>query len=74
MSFSVAPLLLHSQAVPDAARSAIRAAFEGASETRQEHLTSAARILYTEAGLDCADARELVGLAGDAANDDCTCG
>ncbi len=74
MSFSVAPLLIHSAAVPEEARSEIRAAFEAESDERHERLASAARILYEEAGLDCADARELVGLPGEAANDDCACG
>lgn len=74
MSFSVAPLLIHSTSVPDAARSAIRAAYEAPSDTRDEHLASAARILYAEAGLDCEDARELVGLVDGAADDGCGCG
>jgi hypothetical protein len=74
MSFSVAPLLLHNPAVPEEARSEIRLALEADSDERRERLTSAARILYAETGLDCADAKELVGLGGDPAMNDCTCG
>lgn len=65
MSFTMAPILIHSDHVPPGARSELRAALEGSAEERQEHLTSAARILYAESGLDCADARELVGLSTD---------
>jgi hypothetical protein len=74
MSFNLAPLLIHSIHVPENARSALRTALETSPPTQREHLTSAARILYAESGLDCADARELVGLAGDEAGDDCGCG
>ena len=63
MSFSVAPLLLHAEAVPAAARRALRAAQEGPNHDRGAHLERAARILHRELTLDCADARELVGLA-----------
>jgi hypothetical protein len=73
MSFTMAPLLIHSSAVPDGARSALRAALETSEESRDEHLVSAARILYAEAGIDCADARELVGLGDGRAYDDCGC-
>lgn len=73
MSFSMALLLLHSSDVPPAARDAIQAAFDAPAEiARREHLTSAARILYREAGVDCDDARELVGL-GAAETADCGC-
>ncbi|MBX3214294.1 MAG: hypothetical protein KF850_19825 [Labilithrix sp.] len=75
MSFTMAPLLVHSVHVPDGARSALRAALATSPENRRELLTSAARVLYAEAGLDCADARELVGLAADDARaDDSGCG
>jgi hypothetical protein len=65
MSFSMVSLLVHSAEVPPGAKSALRAASEASPSSRREHLASAARILYAEAGLDCADARELVGLPGD---------
>ncbi len=63
MSFSVAPLLLHSDQIPLTARHALRAAYEVAIEERTPHLESAARILHRELDLNCLDARELVGLA-----------
>jgi hypothetical protein len=62
MSFSIAPLLLHSDHVPAGARDALRAAYEAPPAERARHLESAARILYNEVELDCSDARELVGL------------
>jgi hypothetical protein len=66
MSISMAPLLMHSDMLPDEARAAIRAAFEALPEHRTESLESAARVLYEATGLECRDVRELVGLgAGD---------
>ena len=65
MSFSVAPLLLHSYQVPATARHALRAAYDAPLEQRRPHLESAARILHRELDLDCVDARELVGLSAD---------
>jgi hypothetical protein len=62
MTFSVAPLLLHSDSVPLDARRALRAADEAPPHERAQHLKAAARLLHRELGLDCADARELVGL------------
>ncbi len=62
MSFSVAPLLLHSDHVPLTARHALRAAYDAPVEERTTHLESAARILHRELDLNCVDARELVGL------------
>jgi hypothetical protein len=62
MSLSFAPLLLHSDAVPHAARQALRAAQDGPSADGPYHLASAARILHRELALDCGEARELVGL------------
>jgi hypothetical protein len=62
VSFSVAPLLIHSDAVPASVRQALRAAHDGPSGERGRHLESAARILHRELALDCGDARELVGL------------
>jgi hypothetical protein len=65
MSFSVTPLLLHSDQVPTAARRALRAAYDAPIEERAPYLESAARILHRdgELDLDCVDARELVGLS-----------
>ena len=62
MGLAMASLLMHSELVPAAAREALKAAHEGAPERRGHHLESAARILYDEAGVDCAEARELVDL------------
>jgi hypothetical protein len=62
MSFSVSPLLLHSEPVPATARRALLAARQGPRHQRVAYLETAARILHRELDLDCADARELVGL------------
>jgi hypothetical protein len=62
MAFSLAPLLLHSEAVPLLAREALRAANVAHPEEREEKLEEAARILWRETDLECRDARELVGL------------
>jgi hypothetical protein len=62
MSLSVAPLLLHSEPVPAAARRALRAAHAAPPDQRRPHLEAAARIMHHELDLDCSDARELVGL------------
>lgn len=64
MSFSMAPLLVHSSYVSDAARESLRAAIEAPPERRHAMLQSAARVLHAETGLECADVRELVGLSG----------
>jgi hypothetical protein len=63
MTFSLAPLLLHSEQVPLTARHALRAASEAPIEERTSFLESAARILHRELDLNCGDARELVGLS-----------
>jgi hypothetical protein len=65
MTFSIAPLLIHSDGVPVGARDALRAAYEAPVEHRGAMLESAARILYDETDLECSDIRELVGLSGD---------
>lgn len=62
MTFSIAPLLMHSYAVPLKARDALRDATLAPTELRRTKLESAARVLYQETGLDCGDVRELVGL------------
>jgi hypothetical protein len=63
MRLSVAPLLIHSDAVPASARQALRAAHDAPTRERDRHLESAALILHRELALDCRDARELVGLS-----------
>ncbi len=62
MSFSLAPLLVHSDAVPVLARQALRAASSAAPDLRDVLLEEAARVLYDETELECRDVRELVGL------------
>ena len=69
MAFSVAPLLIHSEAVPQGARAALRAAMSGSSEQRDAALQSAAHILYMETELDCGEVRDLVGLVREASSD-----
>lgn len=64
----VSNLLLHTADVPESARLALASALQGPTEQRCENLFEAASILHREVGLDCIDARELVGL------DDCGCG
>jgi len=64
MGFSIAPLLVHSYAVPAKARDALLAANLAPLEQRKTQLESAARVLHQETGLDCGDVRELVGLHG----------
>ena len=63
MSLSLLPLLMFEDDVPASARAALREANLAPEEERQVHLEAAARALYREAQLDCADARELVGLS-----------
>ena len=67
MSFSLAPLLVHSDAVPLLARQALRAAADAPADTRGVLLEEAARVIFDETDLECRDVRELVGL------DDGTC-
>jgi hypothetical protein len=61
-SFSLAPLLAFDPDVPADARASLRAAIEAAPGDRAAHLASAARSLHRATALDCAEARELVGL------------
>jgi hypothetical protein len=63
MPLSVAPLLLHSENIPEGARLALRDAFTRPEDERPALLANVARILYREAELDCSDALELVGLS-----------
>lgn len=65
MSMSMAPILMHSEQVPAAARDAIRAAFAAPPGHRSAGLEYAARVLHRETGLACRDVRELVGLCGE---------
>ncbi|MDQ3370640.1 MAG: hypothetical protein M3680_34925 [Myxococcota bacterium] len=69
MKLQMATLLMHSADVPTSARDALRAAFAGTHEDRDELLESAARILHRETELGCADVRELVGLGAGAGCD-----
>ena len=62
MAFTLAPLLIHHESVPQEARDALRAASIAPPERRIEELESAARILYRDTDLECRDVRELVGL------------
>jgi len=63
MSLSMVPLLIQSNDVPAAARRALRDARDAPPEGRSLHLEAAARSLYNDLGLDCDDARALVGLS-----------
>lgn len=67
MSFSLAPLLIHDESVPRGARVALRAAAVKSvePETRRRMLRIAAKILHTEAGLECRDVHELVGTVAE---------
>ncbi|HEY4106827.1 MAG TPA: hypothetical protein VGM44_23160 [Polyangiaceae bacterium] len=65
MAFSLAPLLIHSHAVPPKAREALRYASSVPAEHRKTALVSAARVLHAETALDCNDALEIVGLQAD---------
>jgi len=69
VAFSVAPLLIHSDAVPIEAREALKAASAAPPEFRQAALESAACELYRRTDLQCSDVRDLFGLTTDA----CAC-
>ncbi len=62
MGITMAPLLMHSPDVPHAAKEALRLAMLAPVEHRDAHLELAAHVLYRETDLDCAEARDLVGL------------
>jgi len=62
MAFSMASLLLHEVAVPAQARAAVKEALYAPEAEREALLRSAARILWQETGLACADVRELLDL------------
>lgn len=65
MSLSLASLLIVEDDVPARVRAALHAANLAPAAERRSHLEVAARALYDEVQLDCADARELVGLGDD---------
>ena len=62
MAFDLSPLLIHSESVPPEAREQLKNASLAAPPDRAAALEAVARTLYRAAELDCADARELVGL------------
>jgi len=57
------PLLLHSPAVPPAVRAALEAAERSPPGQRHAELQTAARLLYSEAALDCREVHDLIGLS-----------
>lgn len=59
--YDVTSLLLHSTDVPEAVKAALVLS-RSDSTSREAHLRSAARELVRSTGVDCGDARELVGL------------
>ena len=61
MSFSMAPLLLHSADLPNDVRERLQAAMVEPAQ-RDEHLVAAARMMHHQLALECSDALELVGL------------
>jgi hypothetical protein len=63
MAMSLATLLIHDDDVPAGARAALRDAAAAPASDRRALLEAAARALHHDADVDCADARELVGLA-----------
>ncbi|HEY4223172.1 MAG TPA: hypothetical protein VGO62_17565 [Myxococcota bacterium] len=69
MGMSMIPLLIHSDAIPERARQALRAVVLAAPEARPAARLEAAQVLYREvSGLDCAEVQALVGLSGDCAS------
>jgi hypothetical protein len=62
MTFSIAPLLIHNEALPLEAREALEAGSFGPFEQRRAQLEKAARVLFRETDLECGEVRDLVGL------------
>jgi hypothetical protein len=60
--YSLASILMHSEAVPEVAREALRVASIAPPELRTAELERAASVLYNHTDLECRDVRELVGL------------
>lgn len=63
MSLSMAPLLMHSSDLSLPVRQALQAAHAADPDEREDRLAEAAELLFQETQLECADVRELVGLA-----------
>lgn len=62
-TFSMLPLLVHSEDLSDDLRETFRQALSASPEERKVQLEVAARALYREAGtLECSDVRALLGL------------
>jgi hypothetical protein len=62
-TFSMLPLLVHSEDLSDELRDTFRQALEAPPEHRQIQLELAAKALYREAAvLECSDVRALLGL------------
>jgi uncharacterized membrane protein len=63
MTFSMLPLLVHSEDLSDDLRETFRQALSAPPEERKFQLEAAAKALYREAGtLECSDVRALLGL------------
>jgi hypothetical protein len=62
MKFSMAPLLMHDPDVPRLVREALRAAHVADPSDRIARLERVAKMLREAVDLECAEARELVGL------------
>lgn len=62
---SMAPLLMHSVHVPTPVKDALRAAYAAPDAERDKLLQSAAHALYASTDLECRDALELFGIAGE---------
>jgi hypothetical protein len=65
LAFTLAPLLIHSSAVPSAARDALKRAQSAPPDDREAWLESAAGVLYRETDLECSEVRDLIGLSPD---------
>ena len=61
------PLLMNSDSLSAGARAALRAVVKAPPSLRAEARQEAARILYQETGLECAEVKDLVGLDRDEA-------
>jgi hypothetical protein len=62
-TFSMLPLLVHSEDLSDDLRETFRVALAAPPEQRKSQLELAARALFLEAGtLECSDVKALLGL------------